>query len=97
MATVTPFALSVKLGMRSNSMDTLVQTVNQTGWNDWAVTSTACDEVVTQDVDIQCLLTSVFSSSAIKPQSALFPNASYNMEFWGPFYSCQNLSDTIAA
>lgn len=68
MAIVAPSALSVKLGIRSNSTDMLVQTVNITDWNDWAITATACNEVVTSGANVQRLFTSVFSLSEVRPQ-----------------------------
>ena len=68
MAIAAPSALSVKLGIRSNSTDMLVQTVNIIDWDDWAITATACNEVVTSGADVQRIFTSVFSSSEIRSQ-----------------------------
>jgi hypothetical protein len=45
---------------------------------------------------ISRLFTAASSSAAIIPLSPPVPNSSYTLEFWGPSYRCQNLSEVVA-
>lgn len=81
--------------MVNNTTEMVVQTVNMSDTLDWASYS-GPGYVQDPSIDIKRLFTLVSSSGQIYPQPALFSNASYDLQFWGASYACQNLSDTIA-
>ncbi|KAH8883165.1 hypothetical protein GQ53DRAFT_732685 [Thozetella sp. PMI_491] len=95
MAVVAPSALSVKPRLGSNVTAMPVQTINMTDPSHW-FTSSGPGYIHSPSIEVQRLFTAAYASNAIKPQPALFPNSSYDLQFWGPSYACQNLSDTIA-
>jgi hypothetical protein len=74
-----------------------VPTVNFTEhfWTDWALTEGA-GWIYGPSFIISRLFTTTSSSAAIIPLTPPLPNSSYTLEFWGPSYKCQNLSEVIA-
>ncbi|KAI1105745.1 hypothetical protein F4804DRAFT_330996 [Jackrogersella minutella] len=45
--------------------------------------------------EVARLFTTTYTSNSFVPQPPLFPNASYDLSFWGPSYKCSNLSEII--
>jgi hypothetical protein len=64
-------------------------------WSDWALTEGA-GFISGFSFIISRLFTINSSSAAVIPLTPPLPNSSYTLEFWGPSYKCQNLSEVIA-
>ncbi|OQE22468.1 hypothetical protein PENSTE_c010G08634 [Penicillium steckii] len=96
-ALITPATLSVHLKTTPSITRLSVPTVefNQEFWKDWALTEGA-GWIYGPSYVISRLLTTTSSSSTIIPLTPPLPNSSYTLEFYGPSYKCQNLSEVIA-
>ncbi|CAG8909080.1 unnamed protein product [Penicillium egyptiacum] len=95
-AVVTPATLSIRLLPTSNITQLRVPTVNFTDsfWRPW-VTWEGAGSIGSPSPDISRMFTATSSSAEILPVPAPFPNSSYTLEFWGPSYKCQRLSEAI--
>jgi hypothetical protein len=73
-----------------------VSTVNftQDFWSSWALFEGA-GRIEQPSSAISRFFTATSSSVAIIPFAPSFPNSSYTLEFYGPSYRCQNLSEVI--
>lgn len=96
-ALITPATLSVHLKTASTTTRMSVSTVEftQDFWADWALIEGA-GTITRPSYVISRLLATTSSSAAIIPLTPPLPNSSYTLEFWGPSYKCQNLSEVIA-
>ncbi|KAJ5951220.1 uncharacterized protein N7479_009633 [Penicillium vulpinum] len=95
-AIVTPATLSINLLPTTNITQLRVPTVNfvRSFWLPW-VTYGGAGFISSPSADISRLFTAISSSAEVLPISAPFPNSSYTLEFWGPSYKCQRLSEAI--
>ncbi|EAW09041.1 uncharacterized protein ACLA_077880 [Aspergillus clavatus NRRL 1] len=95
-AVFTPATLSVRLLTTTNITQLRVPTVNFTDsfWRPW-VTFVGMGMIGEPASDINRLFTATSSSAEVLPASAPFPDSSYTLEFWGPSYKCQSLSEAL--
>ncbi|RDW60438.1 uncharacterized protein DSM5745_10896 [Aspergillus mulundensis] len=95
-AVVTPSTLAVHLETTNRTIQSQVPTVNFTDafWDDM-VTTAGAGRIRSPSAAISRLFTATSSSLEVVPVPALFPNSSYTLEFWGPSYKCQRLSEVI--
>ncbi|KAL2812286.1 hypothetical protein BJX63DRAFT_443512 [Aspergillus granulosus] len=97
-AIITPATLSVHLLTKTNTTWLRVPTVNfaeEPFWLPWASYGGA-GYIDSPSPDISRLFAATTSSMEVLPVSAPFPNSSYTLEFWGPSYKCEKLSDAMA-
>lgn len=95
-AVITPATLSVRLLPTTNITQRRVATVNFTDsfWLPW-VSLEGAGFIQSPTPDISRLFTATSSSVEVLPIPAPFPNSSYTLEFWGPSYKCQSLSQAV--
>lgn len=95
-AVVTPSTLSIRLLTTTNVTQLHVPTVNFTEsfWRPW-VTWGGSGFIASPSPDITRLFTATSSSAEVLSVPAPFPNSSYTLEFWGPSYKCQKLSEAV--
>ncbi|KAJ5353700.1 hypothetical protein N7541_006264 [Penicillium brevicompactum] len=96
-ALITPATLSVHLKTTSTTTQMNVPTVKFTKdfWSNWASYGGA-GFISQPSYIINRLFTATSSSAAIIPLTPPLPNSSYTLQFWGPSYKCQDLSEVIA-
>ncbi|CAG8416426.1 unnamed protein product [Penicillium salamii] len=96
-ALITPATLSVHLKTTSTTTQMNVPTVKFTRdfWTNWAFYG-GVGYISDPSFIINRLFTATYSSAAIIPLTPPLPNSSYILEFSGPSYKCQNLSEVIA-
>lgn len=96
-ALITPATLSVQLKTTSTTTQMNVPTVDFTRdfWNNWAFYGGA-GIISGPSYLINRSFTATYSSAAIIPLTPPLPNSSYTLQFWGPSYKCQDLSEVIA-
>ncbi|CAI7641693.1 unnamed protein product [Penicillium glandicola] len=92
----TPATLSIHLLTTTNITQLRVPTVNFTDsfWLPW-VTYEGAGFIGSPSPEITRLFTATSSSAEVLSVPAPFPNSSYALEFWGPSYKCQRLSEAI--
>ncbi|CAG7956978.1 unnamed protein product [Penicillium salamii] len=97
VALITPATLSVHLKTTPIATDMNVPTVRFTKdfWLNWAFYE-GLGYIYGTSFIISRLFTTTSSSAAIIPLPPPLPNSSYTLEFWGPSYKCQGLSEVIA-
>ncbi|KAJ5436849.1 hypothetical protein N7445_007734 [Penicillium cf. griseofulvum] len=96
-AIVTPATLTINLLTTTNITNIRVPAVNfavNSFWYPWA-TFHGAGMISSPAASIDRLFTATYSSAEVVPFSAPFPNSSYTLEFWGPSYKCQKLSEAI--
>ncbi|CAG8181319.1 unnamed protein product [Penicillium nalgiovense] len=95
-AVVTPSTLSIRLLTTTHVTQLHVSTVNFTEsfWRPW-VTWGGAGFIASPSPDITRLFTATSSSAEVLSVPAPFPNSSYTLEFWGPSYKCQKLSEAV--
>ncbi|KAL4908141.1 hypothetical protein BDW74DRAFT_97561 [Aspergillus multicolor] len=95
-AVVTPSTLSVYLETTNRTVQTQVPTVNFTDafWEDM-VTNAGAGRIRSPSAATSRLFSATSSSLEVVPVPAPFPNSSYTLEFWGPSYKCQRLSEVL--
>ncbi|KAJ5158985.1 uncharacterized protein N7500_008636 [Penicillium coprophilum] len=93
---ITPATLSINLLTTTNVTQMRVPTVNfvDSFWLPWA-TFEGAGFIAAPAPGINRLFTATYSSSEVVPFSAPSPNSSYTLDFWGPSYKCQRLSEAI--
>ncbi|KAL4805375.1 hypothetical protein BDV18DRAFT_161031 [Aspergillus unguis] len=97
-AIVTPATLSVRLLTTFNTTQLHVPNVDfgsQSFWWDW-VTLGGVGYIAGPSPDISRLFAATTSAINMLTIPAPFPNSSYTLDFWGPSYKCESLSDAIA-
>ncbi|KXG45554.1 uncharacterized protein PGRI_033210 [Penicillium griseofulvum] len=96
-AIVTPATLTINLLTTTNITNIRVPTVNfalDAFWHPWA-TFHGAGMISSPAATIDRLFTATYSSAEVVPFSAPSPNSSYTLEFWGPSYKCQKLSEAV--
>ncbi|KAL3443119.1 hypothetical protein BJX65DRAFT_209519 [Aspergillus insuetus] len=96
-AIITPATLSVRLLTTTNITQIRVPTVNfgsEDFWYPW-VTFAGYGYISSPAPDISRLAAAMTSSIETLPVPAPFPNSSYTLDFWGPSYKCEKLSEVI--
>ncbi|KAJ0423246.1 hypothetical protein BJY00DRAFT_310375 [Aspergillus carlsbadensis] len=96
-AIVTPATLSVRLLTTLNTTQLHVPTVDfgaQSFWYDW-VTFGGAGYISAASPSISRLFAATTSAINMLTVHAPFPNSSYTLDFWGPSYKCESLSDAI--
>ncbi|KAK0724284.1 hypothetical protein B0H67DRAFT_550094 [Lasiosphaeris hirsuta] len=89
LAIFTPATLSVQPLVKPVAEPRAVRTVNFTNDDQWA-TFEGAGRIYGPGIEISRLFTEVSSSHRVTPQPAPFPNATYDLEFWGPSYKCED-------
>lgn len=97
-ALITPATLSVDLLTTPNTTQIRVPTVDFAQRDFWLPCAVyeGMGRIGKPSSVISRLFTAVYSSVAFRPIWPSFPNSSYTLEFWGPSYICQNLSEVVA-
>ncbi|KAK4198222.1 hypothetical protein QBC40DRAFT_205317 [Triangularia verruculosa] len=91
---VTPATLSIRSVMSSSTNLAPVRTVNFTNSEEWA-TAEGAGMIRGPGTAISRLFTEVYASRRIIPQDPPSPNATYELDFWGPSYKCEDINDFI--
>ncbi|KAI1765118.1 hypothetical protein GGR53DRAFT_491079 [Hypoxylon sp. FL1150] len=94
IAITTPATLSVY--SHANQVESMLKVpfLNFSDTTGWA-TYEGWGSVSGVGPEISRLFTSVYTSNAFAPLTPPFPNASYDLEFWGPSYKCSSLEEFI--
>jgi len=92
---ITPATLSVQSVLTSTITPSPVRTVNfsnPTGW----YTYEGPGRIEGPGSEVSRLFTEVYASRRITPMNPPFPNATYDLEFWGPSYKCTPAEEIFA-
>lgn len=94
IAITTPATLSVYSHANQIESSLKVPFLNFSDTRGWA-TYEGWGSVSGVGPEISRLFTSVYTSNTFAPLTPPFPNASYDLEFWGPSYKCTSLEEFI--
>lgn len=92
---ITPATLSVQSVLSTTTIPSAVRTVNFSNPTEW-FTSVGAGMIGNPGPEISRLFNEVYSSRGIKPMSPPFPNASYDLSFWGPSYKCSPATEIFS-
>ncbi|KAK4224039.1 hypothetical protein QBC38DRAFT_538687 [Podospora fimiseda] len=91
---IAPATLSVESVPSSSVRLMPVPTVNFTSFEQWC-TYEGAGYLLGPGSAISRLFAQVYTSGRITPQDSPFPNATYELQFWGPSYKCDDFADFI--
>ncbi|KAI1393011.1 uncharacterized protein F4822DRAFT_426206 [Hypoxylon trugodes] len=91
---VTPATLTVGPQMTQDVITTKVPGYNFSDVDGWPVYEGA-GRYSGVGPEIARLFTTTYTSNSFVPQTPPYPNASYDLDFWGPSYKCLNLSEVV--
>ncbi|KAI0380356.1 hypothetical protein F5Y04DRAFT_258078 [Hypomontagnella monticulosa] len=94
VAIVTPATLSVSPHTTQDRIMTKVSSFNWSDTNGWPIFG-GRGYYSGVGPEIARLFTTTYTSNSFVPQTPLYPNASYDLKFWGPSYKCSNLSEIV--